>query len=411
MKTRVLISAALLAAFCFALPAHSATVKETVKWAPVVQPKPLTNNVKSGLAWLAKTQLKSGGWSQGEESSAMGNSLDNLKDKANVADTCIAALALIRSGSTPSKGQYAGNVRSAVNFVCAQVEESDAKSLSVTDIKGTRVQMKLGPYIDTFMASMLLTEAKGKMPTRKEDIRIEKALNKVLTKIAKNQREDGTWTNEGWAPVLSQSMATRALNSAAQKGMNVDEKARERAETYARKQYDGKSGSFKGEGSAGVQLYSAAGNLSSMQQSATTNAPMAAKAEVEFKNAKTDQARKLAKSKLDRYQANDKDLAGAQSSIISRMDDKDFISGFGSNGGEEFLSYMNIGESLVVKGGKDWKNWDRSITDNLNRIQNQDGTWTGHHCITGRTFCTAAALMVLTTDRAPVPVAGGIKRK
>ena len=93
------------------------------------------------------------------------------------------------------------------------------------------------------------------------------------------------------------------------------------------------------------------------------------------------------------------------------MDDKQFISGFGSNGGEEFLSYMNIGESFVVKGGKEWQNWDRSITANLNRIQNANGTWTGHHCITGRTFCTAAALMVLTTDRAPVPVAGEIKRR
>ena len=35
-----------------------------------------------------------------------------------------------------------------------------------------------------------------------------------------------------------------------------------------------------------------------------------------------------------------------------------FVSGFGSNGGEEFLSYMNIGESLVVKGGDEWKRWD-----------------------------------------------------
>lgn len=411
MKTRVLVSLTLIAALCAAAPASSAVTKKTTKWMPVVQPKPLSDNVKRGLAWLAKSQQKSGGWSQGEESEAMGHGLDSLRDRANVADTCVAALALIRAGSTPSKGTHAANVRNAVNYVCAQVEESDANSLSVTDIKGTRVQMKLGPYIDTFLASMLLTEAKGKMPTRKDDIRIEKALNKVLTKIAKNQREDGTWTNEGWAPVLSQSMATRALNAAAQKGVKVDEKARERAETYARKQYDNKSGGFKGEGSAGVQLYSAAGNLSSMQQSANTNSGLAEQARAEYKNAKTEAARKQAKSRLDRFEANDKALASAQASVVNRMDDKDFIAGFGSNGGEEFLSYMNIGESLVVKGGKDWKNWDRSITENLNRIQNQDGTWTGHHCITGRTFCTAAALMVLTTDRAPVPVAGEIKRK
>ncbi|MGC8863545.1 MAG: hypothetical protein ACP5R5_12330 [Armatimonadota bacterium] len=99
------------------------------KWAPAVTPKPLSDNVKKGLAWLAKTQQESGGWAQGEESEAMGHSLDNVRDKPNVADTCMAAMALIRAGSTPSKGQYATNVRSAVNYVCSQVEESDNDSL------------------------------------------------------------------------------------------------------------------------------------------------------------------------------------------------------------------------------------------------------------------------------------------
>jgi hypothetical protein len=33
--------------------------------------------------------------------------------------------------------------------------------------------------------------------------------------------------------------------------------------------------------------------------------------------------------------------------------------------------------------------------------QNADGSWAGHHCITGRTFCTSAALLTLLVDRAP----------
>ncbi|HEV8290789.1 MAG TPA: hypothetical protein VGP94_02645, partial [Tepidisphaeraceae bacterium] len=76
--------------------------------------------------------------------------------------------------------------------------------------------------------------------------------------------------------------------------------------------------------------------------------------------------------------------------------------GFGSNGGEEFLSYLNIGESLFHKGGSDWEKWDKSMSNNVNNIQNADGSWSGHHCITGRTFCTAAALNVLTIDRSPI---------
>ena len=33
-----------------------------------IQPKPLSDAVKKGLAWLAETQLANGGWGQGEES-------------------------------------------------------------------------------------------------------------------------------------------------------------------------------------------------------------------------------------------------------------------------------------------------------------------------------------------------------
>ena len=98
-------------------------------------------------------------------------------------------------------------------------------------------------------------------------------------------------------------------------------------------------------------------------------------------------------------------------SVVSKLDDRKFLSGFGSNGGEEFLSYMNIAESLRARGGRDWRKWNHTITEHLTRIQNGDGSWTGHHCITGRTFCTSAALLVLMVDRAPVPLAAKMKRR
>ena len=39
----------------------------------------------------------------------------------------------------------------------------------------------------------------------------------------------------------------------------------------------------------------------------------------------------------------------------------------------------------------------------VTKAQNKDGSWAGHHCITGRTFCTATALLTLMADRAPIP--------
>ena len=50
-----------------------------------------------------------------------------------------------------------------------------------------------------------------------------------------------------------------------------------------------------------------------------------------------------------------------------------------------------------------WKRWDAAVSDNLNRVQNKDGSWSGHHCITGRTFCTSAALLTLLADRTRFP--------
>jgi hypothetical protein len=32
-------------------------------------------------------------------------------------------------------------------------------------------------------------------------------------------------------------------------------------------------------------------------------------------------------------------------------------------------------------------------------MQNQDGTWAGHHCITGRVAVTSAAILMLVADR------------
>ncbi len=379
-------------------------------WAPAVKPKPLSNNVHKGLKWLAHHQHESGGWGQGEESQHMGNSMAHLIDKPNVADTCAAALAMIRSGSTPQQGQYALNIRNAVDFVIGQVEAADDESLFVTDMRNTRLQMKLGTYIDTFLASLLFAEVNGKMPESSRK-RFDAAFEKVMDKIERNQRADGTFGETGWANTLSYSLASKGFNRAAQVGRPVSESVRERFEGYAQAQYDQSSGKFSAAGSAGVDLYSSAANLSVMRDSDNTNQELRQKAEQKRATAKSNEERQEAEKLIARIDTNEAQLQSAQQAVVKKLGDARFIAGFGSNGGEEFLSYMNIGESLVVAGGDEWTTWDKKITENLSQIQNADGSWTGHHCITGRTFCTSAALLVLMTDRAPVPISTKFKRQ
>src|SRR5690606_37749456 len=119
----------------------------------------------------------------------------------------------------------------------------------------------------------------------------------------------------------------------------------------------------------------------------------------------TETAKKAAEAKLQVIgQAREAQQSAAEG-IIEKLDNEQFVAGFGNNGGEEFLSYMNISETLVEQGGAEWERWDASISKRLADVQNGDGSWSGHHCITGRTFCTATALLTLLADRAPSQLA------
>ncbi len=210
---------------------------------PATRPalKELSENVKKALDWLVKNQQAKGAWSQGEESQAMGGGMEKVKDAPNVADTCMAAMALMRPGSTPKHGPYADHLSKAVDFVCAEVEHADEKSLYVTQLQGTRTQTKLGTYIDTFLAARLLSEVKDDMPSQENTKRVNDALAKVIKKIELNQKDDGRWANVGWAPVLAQAEASKALNLASAKGATVSEATRLRVEQVAMADFNASS--------------------------------------------------------------------------------------------------------------------------------------------------------------------------
>ena len=379
---------------------------EATEWTTAVEPKKLSKTVIQGLDWLVATQLKDGSWDQGDQQVRNG---ERPVGSGNVADTCMATLALVRSGSSPSAGTYKGSVLKGAEFILKEVEGSDKDSLYVTGIRGTRVQSKIGTYVDTFTSLMVLTEIKGRMPDKEGNARVERAIDKIVNKIEKNQRGDGSWDNRGWAPVLTQSLAGKGLNRAAQQGSRVNDDTLKKVEKFSSDQYDARSGGFKASGSAGVDLYAGAANSSSLRDADNTYKTKVAKLRKKASAAPTQTARAEAERQLQEEIRDAAEVARAAEStekaLLTRLQDPNYISGFGSNGGEEFLSYMLVSESLVVKGGDSWEEWDETITGLLSRVQNGDGSWSGHHCITGRTFCTAAALLVLMADRAPVPVA------
>ena len=54
----------------------------------------------------------------------------------------------------------------------------------------------------------------------------------MIKKIETNQKENGKWVNDGWAPTLAQA-ACKGLNVASVNGVVVNEQVRQRAERYA----------------------------------------------------------------------------------------------------------------------------------------------------------------------------------
>jgi hypothetical protein len=310
---------------------------------------------------------------------------------------------------------------------------------------------------------MVLAELKGHMPDEKSEKRLVAALNKTIGKIEDNQKADGTFAgNTAWASVFSQGLASKGLNRASQAGGEVKQQSLVRAENQAKDSFDAKSGTFlaskpaamgglgsgigggagvlggpgtksggaaigggiagptagraatapaaSGPSDAGVPIYTAGNSVAALQESVNTNRLQEKKArDILAKPTSSKADKDKAEADLKRFAEVENTCEQATHAVVKRLQDQQFIQGFGSNGGEEFLSYMNISETLVVKGGKDWESWDKSMIGNLTRIQDKDGAWSGQHCITGKTFCTATALLVLMADRAPVPTVAKIK--
>ena len=349
------------------------------------QPKPTISPqaaVTRGLDWLVSVQGNDGGWGQDGGETSFVRQGQRLETSGNdVANTAVATLALIQAGHTPDKGKYQAAVRRGLDFVLRHVEESPQEGLAVTSIKGTQIQRKLGPYIDTFLTSTLLAEIDGEMRLAKSNERVRLALQKCVNKIEENQQADGSWNVAGgWAPILGTSMASRSLFEAKQKGLDIDGEVLARVDDYTKASAKPAAGVAGGRGagvfaadasSAGVSLYKSAQVLE-----------------------------QLSRTEEDR-ERNAKEIAA----VSGQLSNARFVRGFGSMGGEESFSYLNISDSLRRTGGKEWREWNPKIKTQLVRLQNEDGSWAGHHCITGRVAVTSAAILTMLVDRTPVETA------
>ena len=358
--------------------------------------------LQKSVAWLIAAQHNDGGWGGG--SHAQQNIRDPHAVTTDPATTAFTLLALMRSGHTPVAGAYQSQVVKGLEYLVTTVEKSKSEGPLITEVEGTQPQTKLGRFVDTSMTAQYLARVLKLLPKDNPlRLRVDAALDKCLAKLQVSQQADGSWgKGGGWAPVLQSSLSCSALEMAAANGKQVDKKVLEKARQYQKSNYDIKSGRAKSEAAAGVELYAFGGALRG-------NASEAREAD-----SIVDEAKRLGRVAAD-ASVNEETLkaAGVDDAAVAqklaeasaqnkaqlrRLSDENLLSGFGNNGGEEFLSYLMTSESLVIAGPNEFAKWNDKMLARLKKVQNADGSWSGHHCITSPVFCTSAVVQCLTTE-------------
>jgi len=306
-------------------------------------------SIDKGIAYLISCQRRDG---------TIGTDAYAAPD---MACTAIFGLALLSEGSTPRSGPHVRESRRLLNGMLDLVENRPLRTGVYED--ATLVQRKIGMNADVFLAALYFSEVYFEAPGAEEPIR--RALNKLVTHICETQGPDGTWGNRSWAPLLGTVLGWESLRSSAAAGIPVDASAKLAGEALLaslRKQTETEPQdwmhSFYKDASSLRVLYSL--------------------------NYRDDPIFKDAVSRL---------------LTATRDDSRPFLLA----GGEEYLSFYLVTECLLKENRPDWKEWYPRVRKELVRLQNGDGSWTGHHCIVDRTFCTSAALLTLLAPRFSLP--------
>lgn len=370
-----------------------------------VTPAPVAPFVNTSLDWLVKSQFSNGGWGSGSHAA------QNIKDPSKVAldpgTTAFAAMALMRSGSSLSDGPHKDNVKLALDFLLEITEKADPNAQYISSVRGTQPQAKLGQNID---ASMMVQFYSRILPQVEEDIelwgRVKGAMNKCVKKIQGSQQADGSQGGGTWAGALQSSMAQSAMEVAQGQGADVDKEAYDRATEYNSNYVNTETKAVNTSAAAGIPLYAVSSNQRATARGARSAKLIVAKAKKDGKlseKAEVNEAN-IAKAAKE-LGLEDREIKGLQQSYAAnqasyeQMQNERTLSGFGNNGGEEYYSFLQTSEALVITGGEQWTDWSGKMHQRLSKIQNKDGSWSGHHCITSPVFCTAAAILLLTADR------------
>lgn len=355
--------------------------------------------ITSGFNWLLKAQAANGGWGAGTHSRQ--DITDPNKVEQDPASTAMATMALLRLGQQPEGSAHSTALKKAIEFLLKSVEEAPEADLNITKLTGTQPQVKLGQNIDVILTSQCLTNVMHRLnDTDPMYMRIKNAIQKCVNKIEKAQDINGATKGGGWAPVLQSAFAVNALELAEANNVAVDSVKLNSARYYQKKNIA--NGTASTTDAAGVLLYSVSGNAraTAKEKRRVKEVLKKAKDEGKISDDKAVTVTNLQQAGLSVNESQELVAAYNMNGYSnSTAQDAKVLSGFGNNGGEEFVSFLLTGESLIIGGEEEWKKWYQNTSAILTNIQNSNGSWQGHHCITSPVFCTATCLLILGIDK------------
>jgi len=306
-------------------------------------------SAKRGLQWLMKTMHRDG---------SCGIDIGQASD---IGCTAMVGLALLAQGNTQVEGPRSREVRKIVGYLLNCVDRMPSDD--ITQATSTQLQNKIGRHAHTFFATLFLSQVMGE-GIDPEPVR--RALGKLVSTVCKMQTSEGHWGGNSWAPTLGTVMGWCCLRGAHFAGFAVAGNANRTADHLV-KLMNQKLGQRRGswmhtlyKNATGVRVLYAMGR-------------------------------------------DDEEVAKRAFDDALKLITKDNTP-FSQAGGEEYLAFHLMTETMLQKGGADWKKWYPVCRDKIIGVQNQDGSWTGRHCITSRTFCTAAAVLVLSAPNRYLPI-------
>ncbi len=112
--------------------------------------------------------------------------------------TAITGLVLLSQGNTPRSGPDRKKLERVLDWVLGTIERLPEGP--DPDRPYTQIQRKIGRNADLFLTALFLSQVLGESIDAESEVR--HSLQKVVKIVCLAQKEDGTWGEQSWAPIL-----------------------------------------------------------------------------------------------------------------------------------------------------------------------------------------------------------------